>query len=58
MSYPGFIRRLFANEGADPLLRKEIIPFGDTEGTVCEGSDGAPWDGGGEATPWPDMPAA
>ncbi len=35
MSYPGFIRRLFANEGADPLLRKEIIPFGDTEGTVC-----------------------
>ncbi|WP_302580422.1 hypothetical protein [uncultured Desulfovibrio sp.] len=48
MSYPGFIRRLFANEGADPLLRKEIIPFGDTEGTVCEGSDarlagGADW---------------
>ena len=48
MSYPGFIRRLFANEGAGPLLRKEIIPFGDTKGTVCEGSDarlagGADW---------------
>ncbi len=39
MSFPGIIRRLFANEGAGPLLRKEIIPFGTTEGTVCEGDD-------------------
>ena len=42
MSFPGIIRRLFANEGAGPLLRKEIIPFipfGTTTGTVCEGDD-------------------
>lgn len=39
MSFPGIIRRLFANEGAGPLLRKEIIPFGTTEGTICEGND-------------------
>lgn len=26
MSFPGFARRLFQNEGAGPLLRKEIIP--------------------------------
>ena len=26
MSFPGIIRRLFANNGAGPLLRKEILP--------------------------------
>ena len=39
MSFPGIFRRLFANDGAGPLLRKEIIPFGTTSGTVCQGDD-------------------
>lgn len=39
MSFPGIFRRLFANDGAGPLLRKEIIPFGITSGTVCQGDD-------------------
>ncbi|MGE9985365.1 hypothetical protein ACQRA4_06810, partial [Desulfovibrio sp. SGI.169] len=48
MAFPGIFRRLFANAGAGPLLRKEIIPFGTEEGTVCAGDDsrlagGADW---------------
>ena len=38
MPFPGIFRRLFGNEGADPLLRKEIIPpHADTHG--AKGSD-------------------
>ena len=39
MSYPRIFRRLFANEGAGPLLRKDIIPCGTTAETVCQGDD-------------------
>lgn len=38
MPFPGIFRRLFGNEGAGPLLRKEIIPpHADTHG--AKGSD-------------------
>ncbi|MDM8214711.1 hypothetical protein QUW15_00810 [Desulfovibrio piger] len=38
MPFPGIFRRLFGNEGAGPLLRKEIIPpHADTHGSA--GSD-------------------
>lgn len=38
MSFPGIFRKLFENEGAGPLLRKEIIPpHADTHG--AKGSD-------------------
>lgn len=39
MPYPRIFRRLFANEGAGPLLRKNIIPCGTTAETVCQGDD-------------------
>ena len=39
MPYPRIFRRLFANEGAGPLLRKDIIPCGTTAETVCQGDD-------------------
>lgn len=39
MAFPRFFRRLFANEGAGPLLRDDILPFGDTAKTVCRGND-------------------
>ena len=39
MAFPRFFRRLFANEGAGPLLRGDILPFGDTAETACRGND-------------------
>ncbi|WP_206215320.1 tail fiber protein, partial [Desulfovibrio sp. ZJ200] len=39
MAYPKILQRLFENSGAGPRLRKEILPFGSTPGTACEGND-------------------
>ena len=37
--FPNFLRRLFSNEGSGEKLRGEILPYGKTKGTVCEGND-------------------
>ncbi len=39
MAYPKILQRLFEHSGAGPRLRKEILPFGSTPGTACEGND-------------------
>lgn len=48
MAFPIFFRRLFEKMGAGPLLRGDILPYGDKEQTVCQGNDarlagGADW---------------
>ena len=39
MSFPRFVQRLFANEGAGPKLRGDIIPYGSSADTVAQGND-------------------
>lgn len=39
MPYPRILQRLFANEGAGPKLRGDIIPYGSTADTAAQGND-------------------